>query len=176
MTKKKSPINKITKNNNQIIEVKEFQRIVKKIPICTVDVVIFNKDLTKTLIFKRKNNPLRGKFYSCGGRLFKNEALLNCAIRKVNDELGIAVDRKKIFFGGCMNEIFSNSVFKNINYHAVNVYYGFIFMETENIKIKLDNQHSTYRWLDLKDNSLHPFLKEKINNLKKNYDKKLNKN
>ena len=45
-------------------------------PIPTVDVMIFSADCTRTLLFQRRNRPIKDVWYSLGGRLRKNERLV----------------------------------------------------------------------------------------------------
>jgi colanic acid biosynthesis protein WcaH len=59
----------------------DYRMIIQSVPICTVDLVIFNPEMTQTLLFKRQNKPLQNIYFTAGGRLFKNETLENCAIR-----------------------------------------------------------------------------------------------
>ena len=50
-------------NNKNYIEENLYKEIIKSIPVVTVDVLLFNNDLTKTLLFKRANAPLKGQFF-----------------------------------------------------------------------------------------------------------------
>lgn len=139
-------------------------------PICTVDVLFFNSDKTKTLLFKRENEPLKGSYFSVGGRLLKNEQLQDCAIRKAFEEIGVVVDKEKLVYGGVIEELNPNSIFEGVSYHAVDSFYGYVLKDEELI---LDNQHSDCKWFSVFDDSLHPFIKTKISNLLKIYEQKL---
>lgn len=139
-------------------------------PICTVDVLFFNDNKTKTLLFKRENEPIKGQYFSIGGRLLKNEKIEDGAVRQAFREAGIIVDRNKLTLGGTQDEINPNSSFEGINYHAVNTFYGYVLNDEE---IKLDNQHSEYHWFPVSDDSFHPFIKTKVASLLKIYGEKL---
>ncbi|HBH71675.1 MAG: ADP-ribose pyrophosphatase [Parcubacteria group bacterium GW2011_GWC1_42_11] len=139
-------------------------------PICTVDVLFFNSDKTKTLLFKRKNQPIRDQYFSIGGRLLKNERLMDGAVRQSLREACVVVDIEKLTLGGTQDEINPNSMFDGINYHAVNTFYGYVLGSEE---IKLDSQHSEYRWFPVTYDSFHPFIKTKIASLLKAYGKEL---
>ncbi len=136
-----------------------YGQILKSVPICTVDVLFFNKNLTKTLLFKRTNLPYRGQYYSAGGRLFKNEDLRAGALRQAKRELGLKLNPKKLIYGGVINEINPSSVYKNINYHAVNICWGYILVK-ENIV--LDDQHSAVKWFKMSDKRIHHYVRDKI--------------
>lgn len=144
----------------------KYQEILDTIPICTVDVLFFNKDLTKTLLFKRNNSPLKDWYFSVGGRLYKDELLIDCAVRQVHREIGVTIDIDRLMHGGVQEEIHTESIFENTSYHAVDVFYGYIL---EDPSIKLDSQHSDYKWFSVSDASLNPFIKTKISSILKNY-------
>jgi colanic acid biosynthesis protein WcaH len=147
------------------IKPEEYQEIMARCPVCTVDVIFFNPEKTQVLIGKRNNEPLRGEYFSIGGRLQKNEELLTAACRQAKRELGLEINPAGLVFGGVINEIFDNSPFPGINYHTVNLYYGYILPSGQ--EIKLDSQHSEVVWFHLtKQDELHPFLQERINQLK----------
>ena len=148
----------------------KYKEILDIAPVCTVDVLFFNKDRTKTLLFKRQNDPLKGVYFSIGGRLQKNEMFLNCALRQNLLEAGIDIKINEIFFGGVQEEIHPNSIFEGVSYHAVDIFYGYVL---EDEKIELDKQHSDYRWFSVNDDTLHPFIKTKISSLLKTHEEKL---
>lgn len=138
-----------------------YKEIMAKMPISTIDVVILNKSKNKTLLFKRNNEPVKGVYFTLGGRLIKGENFLKGAIRQVKRELGIKIDPKKTFYAGVTQDFHKNSTYKGISYHSVAVFYSHI-LEDENLNIKLDSQHSEYKWFDIKDKKLHPHIKERI--------------
>ena len=152
------------------INKKLFHNIVKNIPICTTDVVMFSSNRKKVLFGRRANAPLKGRYYSFGGRLLKNESFVNGAVRNAEQELNLKIKKKKLMFGGVVNEIFSNSIYSDTNYHAVNIYWGYILDIKEENKITLDGQHTSCRWFNISDKKLHPYLKERINSLCDKYD------
>ncbi len=147
-------------DNINFIPEKDYMVCVKYLPIPTTDVVIFNPDRTKVLLFKRSNEPLKGEFFTLGGRIMKGENLKNSAIRKVEEEIGIRVSSNQLTFGGVVDEQSARSVFKDLNQHCINIVWGLIL--PENAKIRLDSQHSEHKWFDI-NNSFHEFARKKIN-------------
>lgn len=138
----------------------DYQTIIQSVAICTVDIVIFNPELTKVLLFKRENKPMQGVYFTAGGRLFKNETLENCAIRQAKQELGLELKMTDLVSAGFINEIFEDSAFGDINYHTVNCFYAYILDPDHSLK--LDSQHSIFAWFDVLDQDLHHFIKQKI--------------
>ena len=137
-----------------------YRLLMDKAPICCVDVLFFNKEKTKTLLFKRTNEPVKGVYFTIGGRLLKKEKIIDCAIRQTYQETGIRVPKNKLALGGVGEDIHKNSVFAGVSYHAVDIFYGCILNGKE--KIKLDHQHSDYQWFSVKDKKIHPFVRNRI--------------
>lgn len=144
-----------------------YKIFIDKLPICTVDVLFFDKNGNKALLFKRKNKPIKNIYFSCGGRLLKNEKFEDCAIRQVKKELGLKLDKKKLIFGGVINEIYKDSIYKKVNAHCVNIYFGYLLEEIDAKKIIFDDQHFEYKWFDINNKGLYRYIKEKISVLKK---------
>ena len=130
------------------------------VPIVSVDVVIINNQLDKILLFKRKRRPLHGIFYTLGGRILKNESIVDTAIRKLKEEAGITIPKKELFLGGIMEEFFEDSIYQGVGTHNVNIFFGYI--APPNIIIKIDSQHSQVRWFDIKSQDLHHHVRYKL--------------
>lgn len=142
-----------------------YRLLMDKTPICCVDVLFFNKDKTQTLLFKRTNKPVENIYFTIGGRLLKNEKLIDGAVRQALKETGIKIRKKLLIPGGVTEDIHKNSIFADISYHVVDVFYGYILDGQE--KIRLDNQHADYRWFSVNDRRIHPFVKNRITGLLK---------
>lgn len=155
---------------NNFLPLEKYKEILDITPVCTVDVLFFNSDKTKTLLFKRENEPIMGSYFSIGGRLFKNELLADCAVRQTLRETGIIIQKDGLTFGGIQEELNPNSVFEEVSYHAICVYYGYVLGD---VKVKLDSQHSDYQWFSVSDDSLNSFIKLKVASLLKTYGQKL---
>lgn len=151
--------------NHTPIPTKKFAEIMKLVPICTVDVLFLNKEKNKILLFKRTNEPLKGIYFSMGGRLLKNEKMLDGAKRQVSRELGIKLKNKDLVFCGVQEDIHSNSAFKGATYHAVDIFY-YTIVDEKTFVPKLDAQHSDCKWFSVKDKKLHRFVKERLNSIK----------
>ncbi|MBI3632275.1 MAG: NUDIX domain-containing protein [Candidatus Vogelbacteria bacterium] len=147
--------------NHTPIPEKTFTTILKSMPICTVDVLFLNKKKDKILLLKRKNEPLKDVFFSMGGRLLKNEKILNCAKRQTQREIGLSLRNTDLYYGGVQEEIHKNSAFKNVSYHAISIFY-FTLVDENTFHPKLDKQHSDGRWFDIKDKEIHPFIKQRL--------------
>jgi colanic acid biosynthesis protein WcaH len=131
------------------------------VPIVSVDVIILNHSLDKILLFKRNNKPLDGVFYTLGGRTLKNESIIDTAIRKLKEEAGIIMYRMDLFWGGVTEEYYKGSIYKDVDTHNVNIFYGYI--APKNLGFQIDTQHSQYQWFDITSHDFHPHVRYKLN-------------
>ena len=102
-------------------------------------IVIFNKELNKTLMCKRTKEPYKGMFNLVGGKIEKENDGLNEAYRELFQETGI-----------CNNDI-SLIHFMNIEYITFNkmieIYYGIL-----NKDVHLIEEVNKLEWIDMNDN------------------------
>ena len=102
-------------------------------------IVIFNKELKKTLMCKKTKEPYKGMFNLVGGKIEKENDGLNEAYRKLFEETGI-----------CNNDI-SLIHFMNIEYITFNkmieIYYGIL-----NKDVHLIEEVNKLEWIDMNDN------------------------
>ena len=102
-------------------------------------IVIFNKELNKTLMCKRTKEPYKGMFNLVGGKIEKENDGLNEAYRELFEETGI-----------CNNDI-SLIHFMNIEYITFNkmieIYYGIL-----NKDVHLIEELNNLEWIDMNDN------------------------
>ena len=151
-----------------MIDEKTYAAIMDVLPIVTVDVVPFNEAFEKILLFERRNKPVRYEYYSPGGRLLKNETFMEGAVRQCRRELGLDIEKEKLIPGGAINEIWGESSFENVTYHAVNIFFGYVLPQHEFASLRLDAQHCGYKWFDVTDPSMHPNVKERVSILLQN--------
>ena len=102
-------------------------------------VVIFNKEMNKTLMCKRTKEPYIGMYNLVGGKIEKENDGLNEAYRELFEETNIS-----------KNDI-SLKHFMNIEYISFNksleVYYGIL-----NKEVELVEEINKLEWVDINDN------------------------
>ena len=102
-------------------------------------IVIFNKDMTKTLMCKRTKEPYMGMYNLVGGKSEKENDGLNEAYRELVEETNISKDDVEL------------KHFMNIEYVSFNksleVYYGIL-----NKDVKLVEEVNKLEWVDINDN------------------------
>jgi len=135
----------------------------ESVPIVSVDVIILNQAMDKIYLFKRSNKPLSGVYYTLGGRTLKSESIVDTAIRKIKEEAGISIGRESLFWGGISEEYYKGSIFKDVDTHNVNIFYGYI--APEDLSVQIDSQHTDHQWFDINSNDLHPHIRHKVNTI-----------
>ncbi len=114
----------------------------ESMPIVCVDALIINEK-KEYLLVKRKNEPLKNKFWMVGGRLQKNELIEEGIKRKLKEEVNIEVGLIKYL--GHFEEFFKNTEQKiNGNFHSIS--FVFLVFVNSKIKIDIDNQSLKYKW------------------------------
>ncbi len=76
-----------------VIEHRLYQQFKKLMPIFCVDLVVYRGNTV--LLCKRLNEPVKGKWYFPGGRLYKDETINTAVDRIARIELGITVEVEK---------------------------------------------------------------------------------
>jgi colanic acid biosynthesis protein WcaH len=143
-----------------------YRTIVAELPICTVDVALFDREAEQALVFRRSQSPLEGRWFTLGGRLHKNESLLDCALRQARLEAGLILAADRLVFGGTFEEIHQDSRFgQGITYHSVNICWGYSL--TEDVEIRLDRQHDAYAWKPVSSSEFHRLLSRKLSDVQR---------
>lgn len=101
-------------------------------------IVVFNKDMTKTLMCKRTKEPYKGMYNLVGGKIEKENDGLNEAYRELFEETNIS------------KEDINLTYFMNITYVKWNkeleVYYGVL-----NKDVQLVEEINKLEWVDIND-------------------------
>lgn len=128
-----------------------------------VDVVILNKE-NKVLLGKRLVEAGNGLWSFPGGHLRKDETIMNCAKREIEEEIGSQVNIK------LSNEIIAvreNSVKPKFTHHVTVIIKGQYI--SGNINIIEPDKCEDWSWFSLEElpENLFSGVKDTINNLKK---------
>lgn len=102
-------------------------------------IVIFSKDMKRTLMCKRTKNPYKGMLNLVGGKIEKDNDGLNEAYRELKEETNIDNTNIKL------------THFMNIEYivydKLIEVYYGIL-----NKEVELIEEVNKLEWIDINDN------------------------
>ncbi len=128
--------------------------MLESLPIVCVDIIITNGK--EVLLVKRNEEPAKGLWWLPGGRLFKNENLEKCALRKAKEEAGVEAEIvRKIGFYETFFEKHSVGEIKN-GYHTINVCF---LLKAKSSDVVLDKTSGSFRWISESEEGLDPYVK-----------------
>lgn len=104
-----------------------------------VVILLFNVDMSKILLIKRKKNPYLGLYNGIGGKIEENESVFECCLRETIEEINVKLFNPKLLVTYIYPE--SNGLHKNSNIE-LNVMYDII----KESKIE-ENEEGTFEWL-----------------------------
>tara|TARA_B100001093_G_scaffold319000_1_gene304376 strand:+ start:1549 stop:2019 length:471 start_codon:yes stop_codon:yes gene_type:complete len=144
-----------------MLDISTFRVVVENAPLVSIDLcIICNGEI---LLGHRKNEPLKGAWFTPGGRILKNEAYFDCLKRIARSELGLTgEDTKEAKLMGIWDHFYSNSAFsETITTHYVNVPHYICIAKKPNLI--LDEQHTEMLWFDLSrvahDSNFHKYMR-----------------
>jgi len=143
-----------------MLELDTFKSIVKNAPLVSIDICLVNDG--RILLGNRNFDPLKGMWFTPGGRVFKNELWTDCMRRIVFSELGLVIEDLSNFkLMGVWDHFYINSFMdENVSTHYVNFPHYCILDEIP--KLFMDNQHNDLKWFDLDEvagkNGFHKYM------------------
>ena len=144
----------------RMLEPDIFKSIVENAPLVSIDLCLVYDG--KILLGKRTSEPLKGKWFTPGGRVLKNEPWQKCMRRVAYSELGLVIDDLPCLkLMGVWDHLYENSVMdENISTHYVNLPHYCILEERPSLSI--DQQHNELKWFDLDEvagkNNFHEYM------------------
>ena len=89
----------------------DFKNIIKLTPLIAIDFIISHKN--KYLLRKRINNPAKGYFFVPGGRIQKDEKIIDAISRLSVLELGLLIDKNLLKFHKIAEHHYKNNNFNH---------------------------------------------------------------
>lgn len=80
-----------TVHKKELLAAAVYKNAVESLPICCIDVFVYNPKQKTYLLVLRNTEPAKGAWWYPGGRLYKGETFFACAQRKCSEELGLTV-------------------------------------------------------------------------------------
>jgi colanic acid biosynthesis protein WcaH len=155
-----------------MLDAKTFKIVNENAPLVSIDLCLVCDG--QVLLGKRTNEPLKGEWFTPGGRTHKNETWQDALLRIAEVELGlsdIAVDYFALM--GVWDHFYSNSALdQDTSTHYVNLPHYAEFKSRP--QIALDDQHCELKWFDLalvsNDEKFHPYMRNYSSWLLNNMD------
>jgi ADP-ribose pyrophosphatase YjhB (NUDIX family) len=142
----------------QLIPNEDYKKILETMPTCCVDLMLVHDN--KFLLLYRKNHPEKDKWCFPGGRIHKNEKILDAVKRKAKEELGL--DVKIIKPIGFYETQFDKGIFPDLKtgVHTINLTY-LVKPLNNDFKIRIDKSSENFKWFE-NFNELIPYVQKII--------------
>lgn len=146
-----------------------FGVVVESTPLVSVDLIAKNK-LGQVLLGKRVNRPAKNFYFVPGGRIFKNERIIDALKRIAVNELGIdAFNPDNARFFGTYEHFYKDSFLSDgVSTHYVVLAYE-IDIKNEKVSLNID-QHSDYGWFSIDE----VLANKRVHQFTKNYFPQIN--
>ena len=144
-----------------MLDAQTFKTVIENTPLVSIDLCLVCDG--QVLLGKRNNDPLRGEWFTLGGRIHKNETWQHALLRIVKVELGLCDTAVKSFsLMGVWDHFYNNSALdQNTSTHYVNLPHYAEFKSRP--QITLDDQHGEFAWFDpsvvAKDEKFHLYTR-----------------
>ena len=144
-----------------MLDAATFKTVVESTPLVSIDLCLVCEG--QLLMGLRQNEPLKGQWFTPGGRLLKNERWQDGLVRIARTELGLTVKSDDFGLMGVWDHFYENSAIdEGISTHYVNLPHV-CFLESEP-ELSLDPQHESVRWFDvasiIKDTGHQVYMRE----------------
>lgn len=137
------------------------------LPLVSVDLYLTRETTNgrELLLGRRNNHPAQGWWFTPGGRIRKNEPLLQAMRRIADDEVGAAeLSLEHVQFVGVWDHFYNDSAFDaHVSTHYVNLAY-WLPMSADAVSglrlpVGIEAQHAAWKWIPLdlaaEDESVH---------------------
>ncbi|MDB2510989.1 NUDIX domain-containing protein [Gammaproteobacteria bacterium] len=137
-----------------------FKKVLENTPLVSIDLCLVSDG--QLLLGKRTNQPLKGEWFTPGGRIHKNETWQEALQRIAEVELGLSgIEVEDFSLMGMWDHFYNNSSLdENISTHYVNLPHYADFQSKP--QVTLNDQHDQCKWFDLalvcKDEEYHPYI------------------
>ena len=148
-----------------MLDAQTFKSVIENTPLVSIDLCLICNG--QVLLGKRRNEPLKGTWFTPGGRIHKNETWQDALLRIAEVELGLSgIAVEDFALMGVWDHFYTNSaVDQGISTHYVNLPHYEEFQSKP--QITLDDQHGEFKWFDLavvsNNEKSHPYMRNYVN-------------
>lgn len=134
-----------------------FKTVVASTPLFALDLLVINEN-EQLLLGKRLNPPAKDFWFVPGGRVLKNEPLAAAFERLCINELGIEFTLQQASLLGVYEHFYMDSIFAaDLSTHYITAAHVLRIKQSQ-LHLPLGDQHSHYRWIQLKDVNADPHV------------------
>lgn len=132
-----------------MLDTQTFKTVIENTPLVSIDLCLVCDG--QLLLGKRNNDPLKGEWFTPGGRIHKNETWQDALLRIAEVELGLSdIAIQDFALMGMWDHFYNNSALdQNTSTHYVNLPHYAEFKSRP--QITLDDQHGEFEWFDLSE-------------------------
>jgi colanic acid biosynthesis protein WcaH len=145
-----------------MLDDEEFSRIVRSAPLVSIDLIV-RDPARNVLVGLRTNEPAKNYYFVPGGCIRKGESLKAAFARIAKVETGCQADLEDAAFLGVYEHMYPNNRFGHAEYGTHYVVLAYELCLNHRPEIKLDSQHSSFRWMNetelRAEPSVHPNTK-----------------
>lgn len=139
-----------------------FKTIVDHTPLISIDLIVYNSK-SEVLLGKRINSPARNYYFVPGGRIYKNERIVDAFHRICQSELGQVVEYSSAKPCGVYEHFYADAyVGPDISTHYIVLAYE-IYIGTEFLNLPTA-QHTEYSFMAVEraknDSSVHYYTQQ----------------
>lgn len=138
-----------------VIDKEKYKFILRSLPIVCVDLIIVNSG--KFILGKRTKEPAKGRWFPPGGRILKDEKLIDAVVRKAKEELNLKIDPKSVKFLGVGETMFK----ENYGRHSINLVYKVPIAKSAFMELKKEH-HVEMRWFGSVDKKWDAYVKHAL--------------
>lgn len=128
----------------------EWETIVSNVPIVSVDLLVECPE--GIVLGKRSNKPAKGEWFVPGGRIHKNERLVEAVHRIANDELGVDVDIRESL--GAFEHFYGTSDVGRTKHYVA---HGF-HVWSDQSEFRIESQHHKIKIYESPPTNLHKYV------------------
>ena len=131
-----------------MLPINTFKTIIKYTPLISIDLVIQNK-FGDVLLGLRNNRPAQGFWFVPGGRILKDESMVEAFKRLTLNELGVEFEISQAELIGPYEHFYVDNVTgENFSTHYIALGYRLVVDELPNLP---KAQHYDYKWLSVEE-------------------------
>lgn len=126
-----------------------FRTVIKNTPLISIDLIISNEK-NKILLGYRNNRPAKGYWFVPGGRIHKDESMVDAFKRLTLTELGKEFDISQAELIGPFEHFYTDNVTEeDFSTHYIALGYRIVVDETQ-LALPTE-QHSQYMWMTVNE-------------------------